>query len=62
MSNFQQYPPAPQPPHNKPMSKEARIGWSILAGFAIFVLEGSGYSNAALAKLREAMPRLTVVR
>lgn len=33
--NPQPVPPAPQPP-KKRMSKEARIGWSILAGFVIF--------------------------
>lgn len=39
MSNFQQQPsPQPPTPPKKPMSKEARIAWMVLAGFGIFAL------------------------
>ena len=63
MSNFQQYPPAPQPPHKKPMSKEARIGWSILAGFAIFGLGaavGAAGSGDTTASASNPQPTVTV--
>jgi hypothetical protein len=42
MSNFQQQPyqPAPQNPPKEPMSREARIGWSILVGAALLGLGG----------------------
>jgi len=66
MTQFQQYPPAPQQPHKKTMSKEARIGWSVLAGFAIFAVGlgigaagGSTESTTAVAA-GDPAPTVTV--
>ena len=69
MSNFQQQPyqPAPQPPKpaKKPMSKEARIGWKILAGFGIFALGATigasgGTDPATTAAASDPQPTVTV--
>jgi hypothetical protein len=68
MSNFQQQPfqPAPQQapkPPKKPMSREARIGWSILAGAALLGLGGAagaagGSDPSAVAS--DPQPTVTV--
>ncbi|HEY9371985.1 hypothetical protein [Streptomyces sp.] len=68
MSNFQQQPfqPVAKPPTppKKPMSKEARIAWMVLAGFGIFALGAtlgaSGGSDPATSAVAGPQPTVTV--
>ncbi|MFI6681852.1 hypothetical protein [Kribbella sp. NPDC050470] len=65
MTQFQQHPAEPQQPRKKPMSKEARIGWSILAGLVIFTFgigigAGGNSSNPAPVAAGDPAPTVTV--
>jgi hypothetical protein len=62
MSNFQQHPP--QRPVKKPMSREVRIAWAILAAFSILgvgaALGAAGGSDTATASTPGPQPTVTV--
>lgn len=60
---YQQQPYQPGPPAKKPMSKEARIGWMILAGFGILAFGaaiGAGAGDTTTATASDPQPTVTV--
>jgi hypothetical protein len=59
----QQQPYQPAPPPKKPMSREARIGWSILAGAGLFAFGaalGAAGGNDPSAVASSPQPTVTV--